>query len=255
MPPQATLCKEQRRDMTGENFPCATELVENAGIKQCKFRADHVRPFKTGLCSAGWHEGQKPRSPSGAPCPTCRFWLVCGCECHENLSNIFRMTNQERRLVENPEYIPPKITGLLTWDERAQLHAEARERDRLERQQRMADQDPESVGTEIYSPSGRTRKGLLDEWVELHCKMWALNPEMMGHCTPAWLAEQVGLMHDVPDPSHGAVDAVLRRWVAVGYATMEGKPVRFTGFTEEGKRLGLEVLKQKRRLQQIGVRR
>lgn len=251
---QVFVCREQLRNQDGDNYSCdgtAVDLGQNVRI--CSRKDDHVLHMKTGYCFSKWCEGTKPRSYSGASVPTCHWWLRCPCECHAKLSEIFKLTGQERRLVDNPEYVPAHITGLMTYEERAQMHAELKEQARTERVARMVDQ-PDG-GDAIHSPSGRTRKGLLDEWVELHCKMWSMNPDMFGNCTPGWLSEQIATMHDVPAPSHGAVDAVLRRWVAVGYATMEGKPVRFTGFTEEGKRLGLDVLKEKRRLQQAGVRR
>lgn len=250
MAPAPKLCNLQRRDHEGMDIPCGTELTPHESGAYCKMRADHIRPFVTGFCNSGFHEGQKARTYSGAPAMTCRFWLVCPCQCHATLSQMFKMTGEQRITIYNPEYQHPKITGMLTWDERAQIHADAKERDRLERAAKMAD-EPDG-GTEIYSPSGRTRKGLLDEWVEFQCKMWSLAPELQGDCTPAMIAERIALMQDIPEPSHGAVDAVLRRWVAVGYARMESKPTRFVGFTEEGERLGLQVLKEKHRLQKTG---
>ena len=155
MPPQV-LCKEKRRDMDGTDIPCDSPMVDlGSGVKICSRKDDHVRPFKTGFCSSGFCEGTKARSYSGAPAMTCKFWLVCPCECHARLSEIFKMTGQERRLVDNPEYVPTKITGLLTFEERAKLHVEAREQARAERAAKMVDQ-PDG-GDEIHSPSGRTR--------------------------------------------------------------------------------------------------
>lgn len=251
---QVVLCKEKRRNLQGEDIPCDSTFLDlGQGVKVCSKKDEHILRMVTGYCHSKWCEGTKPRSYSGAPAPTCKWWLRCPCECHAKLSEIFRLTGQERRMVDNPEYHPAKITGLMTYEERAKLHAELKEEARAERMARQAEEP--NGGDAIHSPSGRTRKGLLDEWVELHCKMWSMSPEMFGHCTPGWLSEQIATMHDVPAPSHGAIDAVLRRWAAVGYANMEVKPVRFTGFTEDGRRLGLSVLKERNRLQQSGVRR
>lgn len=59
-------------------------------------------------------------------------------------------------------------------------------------------------------------------------------------------------------PSVGAVAENLRRWQEIGFAVINEKPLAFLDFTEEGKSLGLTVLKEraaeKRRAERAAVR-
>lgn len=228
-----------RNQISGMREPCATEYQ---GEECPRRREEHVRPMRTGYCGSGWCEGMKPRSPSGLACPTCKFWLVCPCDCHDLISMMFLQAEMPRRLVDNPEYHPAKITGLMSPEERAKLHVEKRAE---ERAARAADSAATDGGDEIHSPSGRTRKGLLDTWMEQVCKIWAVDTSRP--CTPAWISDCISMCFDVPPPSVGAIDAVLKRWESYGFAYVEKKPTRFTGFTAEGERLGLEVMREKAR--------
>lgn len=235
------VCGDFVRDQTtGLREPCKKEY---SGDECPRRRTDHIRPMKTGYCGSGWCEGMKPKSYSGQPCPTCKFWLVCPCDCHELVSLMFFQSEMPRRLVDNPEYHPVKITGLMTAEERAKLHAERKAEDRTARAVQSAATDG---GDEIHSPSGRTRKGLLDTWMEQVCKIWAVDTSRP--CTPSWISECIGMCFDVTPPSVGAIDAVLKRWVDYDFAYVEKKPTRFTGFTAEGQRLGLDVMREKSKL-------
>lgn len=229
-----------RHQMTGLRESCTTEY---SGDECPRRKTDHIRPMKTGYCSSGWCEGMKPKSYSGAPCPTCKFWLVCPCDCHELVSMMFMQAEMPRQVVENPEYHPAKIIGILTLDERARSQIERKAEERLFRAQEAIFTDG---GDEIHSPSGRTRKGLLDTWVNQVCKVWAVNP--VGECTPAFIAQFIAMLNDVTEPSVGAIDAVLKRWVEYGYAVIEKKPTRFASFTEEGLKLGLDMMREKAKL-------
>lgn len=239
--PNLKVCKDMvRNQLTGIREVCEAPYV---GEECPRRRTEHIRPMRTGYCNSGWCEGMKPKSYSGLPCPTCKFWLTCPCDCHELVSMMFMQSEMPRQLIDNPEYHPAKITGLMTPDERAKLHVERKAEERAVRAETAAATDG---GTEIHSPSGRTRKGLLDTWVEQVCKVWAVNP--VGECTPAFIAQFIAMLQDVSEPSVGAIDAVLRRWVEYGFAVVEKKPTRFVSFTEEGARLGLEVMREKARM-------
>lgn len=243
MPPKQKTCPEEVRSaVTGIREPCGTSFSDDECPRR---RLEHIRNLKTGHCHTGWCEGLKPKGPvSGNPCPTCKQWLTCPCDCHDLVSMMFKVNSLPRVTMENPEYIPFHMPSMMSLDERAQAIAARKEEDR---EQRRVLQQLQDGGDDIHSPSGRTRKGLLDQWVEFACKMWAINPSI--DCTPAWISDTVAMINQVPAPSVGAVDAVLKRWKAYGFAMVEEKPVRFTGFTTDGTRLGLSALKERHRMQ------
>lgn len=243
MAPKVKTCKEQTRNsVTGIGEPCNTEHPE--GSECPRRRTEHMLPFQTGWCHSGFHEGLKPRSFSGQPCPTCKFWLTCPCDCHDLVSMMFQANNLPRVAMENPEYIPYHMPSMMTLEERAATIAARKQADR---EQRRVEAQLIDGGDDIHSPSGRTRKGLLDEWVEFAIKFWEIKPDVA--CTPQWLSETISMTKGVEAPSVGAIDAVLKRWQSYGYAVIEQKPNRFAGFTAEGKRLGLETLKEKHRIE------
>lgn len=240
MAPNLKVCSAKRRHpVTGMPAICETKYSES----ECPKRSEHVRNMKTGFCTSNWCEGTKARSYSGVPAPTCTFWLVCPCDCHEIVSMMFQAASMERQVVENPEYHPIRLSGVMSLDERAALIASKKTEIREQRAEEVAATDG---GDAVHSPSGRTRKGLLDNWVEFVVKLWQLDPK--NDCTPVWISETIATCFGVPNPSVGAIDAVLKRWEEVQYAQMAKKPTRFVDFTPEGKRLGLEVLKEKNRI-------
>jgi hypothetical protein len=157
---------------------------------------------------------------------------------------MFQANELPRVLMENPEYVPYHMPQMMSLDERAANIAARKEE---ARQHRLEETRLLDGGDDIHSPSGRTRRGLLEQWVEFACKIWAVNPSV--DCTPVWLSDTISMINSVDPPSVGAIDSVLRRWVEIGYATTKAKPNRFTGFTPEGERLGLQVLKEKNRMQ------
>jgi hypothetical protein len=66
----------------------------------------------------------------------------------------------------------------------------------------------------------------------------------MPTCTPQWVSERI-LAEGVTtkSPSTGAIDAVFKRWIEIGYANIGSKPTRFVSFTVAGIKDGLEVMK------------
>lgn len=242
MAPKLKVCNDEvRNSVTGIRENCGTEYE---GEECPRRRNEHIRNMKTGFCHSKFCEGTKARSYSGQPAPTCKFWLVCPCDCHDIVSMMFQVNDLPRVLMENPEYVPYHMPQMMTLDERAANIAARKEE---ARQHRLEETRLLDGGDDIHSPSGRTRRGLLEQWVEFACKLWAVNPSV--DCTPAWLSDTISMVNSVDPPSVGAIDSVLRRWVEVGYATTAQKPNRFTGFTPEGERLGLAVLKEKNRMQ------
>lgn len=246
------VCKARKRNsVTGENETCELPILRD----ECSGRAEHVRNMKTGYCANGWCEGIKAVSFQGTPCPTCKFWLHCPCSCHDLVTQMFIVQERPRQLLENSEYKPIRTFSILTLEERAAAKAKRRSEERLVR---LNEASLFSKSNSVHSLSGRTRRGLLDQWVELQCKLWLLDSSSKD-CTPSWISEHIAMCEDVPAPSVGAIDAVLKRWIEIGFAEIAKKPARFVSFTAEGKRLGLDVLKEKykletRRLQTVSRR-
>jgi hypothetical protein len=98
------------------------------------------------------------------------------------------------------------------------------------------------------TPTGRAARGELEAWVKEQTDIWAVE-EYTFPCTPQWVAEEIGYDKGITAPSVGAVDAVFKRWEALGFATIERKPTRFTKYTEDGLKLGLEGLKRRAKMQ------
>lgn len=94
----------------------------------------------------------------------------------------------------------------------------------------------------VPTPSGRAARGQLEYQVKEACDWWAVLTSTQP-CTPSWISEQIHLKEDIKHPSHGAINSVLERWVALGFAVVDKKPTRFMRYTEEGILLGLEALK------------
>lgn len=115
---------------------------------------------------------------------------------------------------------------------------------------------PEPVESPVDSPvapsagrsfaptaTGRAARGQLEYWVKRQCDIWLLE-EYSFPCTPAWISEEIASDEAIDPPSVGAISAVFDRWVKLGFATVEKKPSRFTGYTPEGISKGLERMKE-----------
>lgn len=228
---------------------------------------DKKTAYMSGFCGIGSHEGTRPKSPSGVPMKTCNPVLTymgktwnCGCRCHSDLDKMFEMTGMERTLQENPEYIPAKITAWMPSPEERLASSIAASPVPTRIIESPAPALAPATVARDYTPtaSGRAGRGQLELWVKLACDEWLLEmPE--DRCTPGWLSRKIAAMQGVGEPSQGAIDSVLKRWVGFGFATMGSKPTRFTGYTVEGIKVGLEVLKmrskQRERYQQAASKR
>lgn len=224
--------------------------------------------YKTGHCHGGLHEGTKPRSASGTPMKTCqgfvanatlekdakgkltgrRIDMKCGCDCHAMLDKMFEMAGMERVMQENPEWHePPELAKMRACLEdirrdSADRALQSARKDVVVVQSQMPDiLPPDVVGTFSETPTGRKARGQLEDEVKKITDMWtAMNAGDLRPCTTVWIAEMINA--DRP-PSTGAITAVLERWAAYGFATMAKKPTRFTGYTPEGIRDGLHLMK------------
>lgn len=101
--------------------PCSVmvrrqEKVEPCGAplhgEKCSQRDLHMLPFETGFCNSGWHEGYKVDKP------TCQYYAICPCRCHQDLWIMFELAERERTLQDNSTYRPPSLFVMPTQDER-----------------------------------------------------------------------------------------------------------------------------------------
>lgn len=223
---------------------------------RCPDRADHMMKYKTGFCGNGYCEGTAKKSASGKPAPTCKWWKTCPCKCHSMFDQMFTMSEMPRILVDNSAYSPEhgdfKIPSL---EERMRLTVLSKpNRDDVPIiiESPLPDAVPVTIA-HVFTPTatGRAARGELESWVKDACDVWLVEDTMTPMtdyhqpCTPPYLAKEIASTQGMREPSVGAIDAVLKRWVVLGFAVIAAKPTRFTEYTIEGIKSGLEGCKDK----------
>ena len=215
----------------------------------CGNREHHVTPFPSGFCGIGAHEGARLPDARGNLMKTCEFWQTCPCDCHHTYDKMFAMSGMARIVMDNSGYeVPKNEYWFPTPEERAAMRAAAVEQVSIEAVV-IESPDPENIPSSLvksFAPtaSGRAARGELESRVRGLCDEWLV--EKYGDlCTPAWIKERLGRLEGDAGPSVGAVDAVFKRWETLGFAVISRKPTRFTQYTPDGIRLGLEALKIK----------
>jgi hypothetical protein len=170
---------------------------------------------------------------------------VCSCTCHVMLDKMFEMLGMERVIQDNPEYhAPVRDYWMPSPEERVASFIAASNGEARYVESPAPEVVPATV-ERIFAPtaSGRSARGELELLVKKICDVWAVDREPLN-CTPAYISEAVAKAQGWgKPPSQGAVNAVLERWVKLGFATIEKKPTRFTGYTAEGIRMGLDAMK------------
>jgi hypothetical protein len=236
------VCKEFVKE-NGEKKVCDLPYTGD----RCKNKDNHVWKMRSGFCEMGQHEGTKPRSASGKPMVTCKFFATCGCKCHDDLDLLFRMSGKDRiEPVVNPEWAPePREFWLPSddWNAAQPISRDAATPAPVRVESPAPDLVPATtVHTFSPTPTGRAARGELESWVKVKCDEWLIeNYKML--CTPAWLAEEIAYDQAIKAPSVGAISAIFDRWVKLGFARVAKKPTRFLGYTDEGRELGLDGLK------------
>lgn len=205
------------------------------------------RPLKTGFCSAGHCEGSKPRSRDGKPLKTCPDYKVCPCQCHADLDEIFELSGKERVLVEHDAYEP--TIG---------MHFEAATLIETPSVLTPEVEIPEDVlvspapgivpgaRVRVYNRTmtGRWARGQLEDYVKSVTDTWVIENER-AYCTVIYIANNIAKQQGFAVPSAGGIDAVLKRWEEIGFATIERKPTRFTGYTAEAMEYGLDGVRDR----------
>jgi hypothetical protein len=172
----------------------------------------------------------------------CTNWQKCGCECHDRISAMFALIGEEREPQGNPDYVP----WLNTWvmpDPRDWQEAVAERTNGV-----LVVSDHEDVPSLVkrefeITASGRASRGSLEQNVQLACDAW-IKEGSSGECTTKWVSEWIHTQLETPDvPSRGAIDAVWKRWVALGFALTMSHPTQFVMYTPKGIEIGLEGIK------------
>lgn len=211
-------------------------LVSDRGYI-CNNRVNHLNPMVTGFCHSGWHEGYKIDKP------TCKHWVTCPCDCHTQLSRMAALTESERVLVDNSFWVPDR-TGLVQVSLAESVIATVTAKSDARVVPSQAPGIAPDTIERVFSAttSGRLARGQLEAWVQQVTDVWVT--ERPENCTPQYVVARIMEMQ-APDkePSTGAIDAVFKRWAAIGYAMIGQKPTRFITYTPAGIREGLEVLK------------
>ncbi len=237
-------CNKDCKTDAGVIQPCNATIPR--GSSECPKRKNHMYPFKTGYCDAGFHEGGRAKDASGKPAKVCEFWQFCPCDCHKTIDMLFSLTSRTRTPQENPEYNKPVVTYWMpTEEERVAMLLSKKPGVTVVNANLPKQSVPEPLVVERVfnpTPTGRAARGQLEQWVKQCCEEWS-SGDIGYPCTPAYIADWIKHFRDVPNQSVGAIDAVFKRWAEIGYALIEKKPTRFMGFTDEGKKVGLEVLK------------
>lgn len=219
-------------------------------------------PLKTGQCSAGWCEGKHPVDWRGEPAPCCKLWLTCPCSCHDLVTRMLEIAGEPRRHLDNPKYLGPKLKFTMPSRDELLKERAAREQNTHKQIRVIESPVPELIPDSLireYEPtvSGRSGRGQLEQNVKLACDAYLmsgapLTADENTACTTLWVQEWINSNQKVL-PSRGAIDAVWKRWVEIGFAFTMHRPTRFITYTPDGVKYGLEELKvrAKRRTQVI----
>ena len=245
-PPAAKpkFCTSKIREVV-EVKVCGTALKSHP-IKGevCPNKDSHLFPMVTGFCNSGWCEGTKGVTENGKSAPTCRFFVNCPCECHARLNRMFDIAGTERVLVDHSNWKPDNPFVLPSMAFR--VSPESFNDVGSDTPANIENAVPAAVSGGIQrtfapTPSGRAGRGELESWVKEITDIWVVDQN--GLCTPKYVSDYIARRKGIKAPSVGAVDAVLKRWVEIGFAVIEKKPTRFTGYTEAGIKFGLESMR------------
>lgn len=243
---------------------CISKVRDVAEIKVCNFklktspvmgdicpnRENHLYPVLTGFCHSGWHEGIAAVTASGAPAPTCKHFINCPCDCHAKLNRMFALTGDERRLVDNSTWKPESTFVMPSLEP---LTVESSNPVSINPRPVVESPAPGIVPASVarsFEPtdSGRAGRGELEAWVREVTDIWAVERDAL--CTVGYISREIGRKRGISPPSEGAIQNVLKRWKDLGFASVEmARPMRFTGYTEEGIRFGLDNLKARAKRQ------
>lgn len=243
---KVTNCKAEIKTEALVIEVCGKALVSDGlGGLRCPIIKEHLMKYKTGFCQNGDCEGSSKRSKNGSARRTCDLWKVCPCDCHKMYDMMFAQSEMPRNLVDNSGWSPDHGRYLMPTPEERMAAIASSMPNRHHTPVLVESAAPTLVPATIrrtFAPTatGRAARGELAAWVKDECDIWLID-ESGNPCTPVYLAESIAKTQGFgKPPSVGAIDAVLKRWVNIGFAVIEKKPTRFVKYTEQGVSLGLE---------------
>lgn len=224
----------------------------------------------SGFCSIGCHEGTQPTNVDGTPLKVCvsigsspQDKNRCGCKCHKGIDKMYESAGLPRVPQQSPLWKPtpspdlswlyedapsPLVASTIGATQGSPAPAEpARDHGIPVHQPRHAPDE--------RTPSGYRRKGQLEDSVNEVCLGYLkgqYSADENGDMTTKHIAH---LIDPENPPSPGAVQAVLERWVKLGYAEMRRKPVGFQMLTIDGMQKGLARMKDEAQAQRKAERR
>lgn len=204
--------------------------------------------MKSGFCCIGLCEGTRPIDRKGKPMKVCVAFDWCPCSCHRSISKMYELTGSVRVGQQNPDYEPapnPDLSFIYEMQAGASIVGGGITRTPVEQPSPVATGLRESTRTFAPTATGGRARGQLEVEVQQVCNRYMVG-ELEGLLTTKFIGH---LINPDDPPSQGAIGAVLERWAKIGYATVGTKPLRFSGYTVEGMKKGLEQMKneQKRR--------
>ena len=231
-----------------ERVSCDTSYTGST----CPNKSNHIAKIKSGYCGIGSCEGKRPENAFGEPLKTCHLFAWCSCECHAIVDLLYKTADKDRKVVENPNYIPkranfvmpelvinqPIVDPLLTMGQNptnspknpASGPPMAREGD--------GDTQPNLVNSR--PAMAELKRGGLEARVWEQCRIAS---SQSLEFTPKVIGELIVAKYNIPTPSAGAIGAVFDRWEDLGFAERGKKPVRFIRFIKTGTWEELEQLK------------
>ncbi len=155
------------------------------------------------------------------------------------------MADVERTARDNPDYIP---TVSRFWMPDAEFLASLRASGETDRLPNPADVErgldaplrPEQRRFNP-TPSGIRARGQLEDDVKIVCDRFDTGAGPIS-LPLSFIATQI---HPDAPPSVGAIREVMLRWMKYGFATIGVEPLAFTGYTQEGRESGVEVMRYK----------
>lgn len=224
----------------------------------------------SGFCGTGCHEGTQPVNANGTPLKVCvaigdgpGAKNRCACKCHTKIDKMYESANIPRVPQQSPLWKPapsPDLSWLYEDDTLAVATSVSGGTTNP-----SADTEPaRDHGIPVHqprhapderTPSGYRRKGQLEDSVNEVCTGYLKGnyaSDSNGDMTTKHIAH---LIDPENPPSPGAVQAVLERWVKLGYAEMRRKPVGFQMLTVEGMQKGLARMKEEAQTQRKVERR
>lgn len=227
------------------------------------------KKIKTGFCANKQCEGTKPVSPSGAPMKVCDAWEDCACDCHEMVTQMYKMADLPREEPQqSAEYLAAvSARHMATARMLAEVQADMMARAPLSRfggimapppdEGTLSDAVDTTAGTLetgyhgtvtprfVTTPTGRRARGQLEYDVLTVCGEFSRDVYEWDLCTPKLVAERIGKMHDTEPPSTGAINAVWDRWEKIGFAQQGRKPSHFIMFEIDDSLQTLAMLKDR----------